>query len=160
MRYWDKSYLFPTPHSCNFSNWLSVKNGWCLMFTEKEKAYIGSQPLARLATVSKSGQPDVAPVGFRFDGENFLVTGFDITRTYKYKNVKAGNDLVSIVIDDLASTSPWAARGIKIHGKAEITERDGHAFLIIHPLRSWSWGIEETAFKDGKPVSRKARREG
>jgi len=127
------------------------------MFTEKEIAYIQSQPLARLATVSTSLQPDVAPVGFKFDGEKFFVSGFDITRTFKYKNVNEGNGLVSLVIDDLASVSPWKARGIKIHGKAEITEINGRAALIIVPQRLWSWGIEDAAFKDGKPVSRKAR---
>jgi len=125
------------------------------MFTEKEIAYINSQRLARLATVSKSLQPDVAPVGFRFDGETFFITGFDITKTFKYKNVKAGNVLVSLVIDDLASIQPWVARGIKIHGKAEIVEKSDYASLIINPLRLWSWGIEKTAFKDGKPISRK-----
>jgi PPOX class F420-dependent enzyme/OxyR family protein len=83
------------------------------MFTEKEIAYINSQHLARLATVSKSGQPDVAPVGFRFDGKKFFITGFDITKTFKYKNVKAGNALVSLVIDDLASVLPWVARELK-----------------------------------------------
>jgi pyridoxamine 5'-phosphate oxidase family protein len=129
------------------------------MFTEKEIAYIQSQPLVRLATVSTSLQPDVAPLGFKFDGEKFFITGFDITLTFKYKNVKAGNALVSLVIDDLVSFSPWVARGIKIHGMAEITEANGHASLIILPLRSWSWGIEDVAFKDGKPVSRKASRE-
>jgi pyridoxamine 5'-phosphate oxidase family protein len=130
-----------------------------LMFTEKEIAYLQSQPLARLATVSITLQPDVAPVGFRFDGEKFFVSGFDVTRTFKYKNVKAGNVLVSLVVDDLASVSPWVPRGIKIHGKAEITARNGRAALIIVPQRSWSWGIEDVGFKDGKPVSRKARQE-
>jgi pyridoxamine 5'-phosphate oxidase family protein len=129
------------------------------MFTQKEIAYIQSQPLARLATVSPALQPDVAPVGFRFDGENFFVSGFDITRTFKYKNVKAGNVMVALVIDDLVSVSPWMARGIKIHGKAEITEANGRAALSIVPQRSWSWGIEDVAFKDGKPLSRKARQE-
>jgi pyridoxamine 5'-phosphate oxidase family protein len=129
------------------------------MFTEKEIAFINSQHLARLATVSKSYQPDVAPVGFHFDGETFVVTGFDITKTFKYKNVKAGNDLVSLVIDDLASVQPWRARGIKIHGKAEIVEQGGRASLVIHPLRLWSWGVDGEVFKDGKPVSRKANRE-
>ncbi len=126
------------------------------MFTEKERSYIESQPLARLATVSGSMQPDVAPVGFQFDGETFLVSGFDIARTFKYKNVKAGNELVALVIDDLASVKPWQARGIKIHGRVEIVEETGRASMIIHPQRLWSWGIEEQAFKDGRPVSRKA----
>ena len=126
------------------------------MFTEKEKSYINSQRLARLATVNQSIQPDVAPVGFRFDGQKFFVTGFDNTKTFKYKNVKSGNGLVSMVIDDIVSIEPWAARGIKIHGKAEIDKVDGRASLIIYPQRLWSWGFEDVAFNDGKPVSRKA----
>src|SRR5512143_2448008 len=127
-----------------------------VMFTEKERAYINSQHLARLATVSKSGQTDVAPVSFRFDGEKFFITGIDITKTFKYKNVKTGNDKVSLVIDDLASVQPWVARGVKIHGTAEIVEGSGRASLIIHPTRLWSWGVDDVAFKDGKPHSRKA----
>ncbi|MGB8646175.1 MAG: PPOX class F420-dependent oxidoreductase [Anaerolineae bacterium] len=127
------------------------------MFTEKEIDYIRSQRLARLATVSKDRQPDVAPVSFEFDGQHFIVRGFDITRTFKYKNVKAGHPLVAIVIDDLASVSPWMARGIKIHGTAEIDETKGRPQLTITPQRSWSWGIEATAFADGKPVSRKVK---
>jgi pyridoxamine 5'-phosphate oxidase family protein len=97
-------------------------------------------------------------VGFRFDGEKFFITGFDITKTFKYKNVKAGNALVSLVIDDLASVEPWVARGLKVHGTAEIVERGGRASLVIHPIRLWSWGVDDVAFKDGKPVSRKASR--
>lgn len=130
-----------------------------LMFTEKEIAYINSQHLARLATVSRSLQPDVAPVGYRFNGEKFLITGFDITKTFKYKNVNAGNELVSLVIDDLASVQPWVARGIKVHGRAEIVDENGRASLLVHPLRLWSWGLNELAFKNGKPVSRKATAE-
>ena len=39
------------------------------MFTDKEIAYIKSQPLARLATVAQDLQPDASPVGFDFDGD-------------------------------------------------------------------------------------------
>jgi len=127
------------------------------MFNAQEIAYLKSQRLARLATVSKSLQPDVAPVAFRFDGQTFSISGYDISRTFKYKNVKAGNTLVSLVIDDIVSEQPWRVRGIKIHGKAEIVEANGRLSLTIHPQRFWSWGIEGGLFKDGKPVSRKAR---
>jgi pyridoxamine 5'-phosphate oxidase family protein len=127
------------------------------MFNAQEIAYLKSQRLARLATVSKSLQPDVAPVAFRFDGQTFSISGYDISRTFKYKNVKAGNTLVSLVIDDIVSEQPWRVRGIKIHGKAEIVEANGRLSLTIHPQRFWSWGIEGGLFKGGKPVSRKVR---
>ena len=114
------------------------------MFTEKEIAYIKSQHILRLATVPKSLQPDVAPLVFQFDGDRFLISGFDIPKTLKYKNVQSGNDLVALVLDDLASVNPWMPRGIKIHGKAEIIEKNGRKVLLIIPQRLWSWGIEET----------------
>ena len=39
-----------------------------MSFSEEEINYLQSQRLARIATVSADGQPDVAPVGFEFDG--------------------------------------------------------------------------------------------
>ena len=61
-------------------------------------------------------QPDVAPLTFRFDGETFYISCYYISRTFKHKNVKAGNSSVSLVIDGLASEPPWHARAIKIQG--------------------------------------------
>ena len=60
------------------------------MFTEKEKEYIKSQRLARIATVFSvspsdiaSNQPDVVPVGFDFDGEYFYIGGINILKSTK-----------------------------------------------------------------------------
>jgi pyridoxamine 5'-phosphate oxidase family protein len=39
-----------------------------MSFTEEEITYLRTQRLARIATVSADGQPDVAPVGYQFDG--------------------------------------------------------------------------------------------
>src|SRR5918995_895182 len=75
-----------------------------LMFSEKEIAYLKSQRLARIATTSEDMQPDVAPVGFDFDGTYFYVGGINLPTTLKYKNVQK-NPKVSLVIDDLESTS-------------------------------------------------------
>jgi pyridoxamine 5'-phosphate oxidase family protein len=44
-------------------------------FTQEEIAYLQSQRLARIATVSPDGQPDVVPVGHLLDGEYFYVGG-------------------------------------------------------------------------------------
>jgi pyridoxamine 5'-phosphate oxidase family protein len=49
--------------------------------------------LARSAIVSSSvlsdetSQPDVAPVGFDFDGETFHMGGMNILKFTKYKNI-------------------------------------------------------------------------
>ena len=71
------------------------------MFTEKEKEYIKSQRLTRIATSSYvpsddgTSQPDVAPVGFDFDGEYFYIGGMNILNSTKYKNILKNNKVVS-----------------------------------------------------------------
>jgi pyridoxamine 5'-phosphate oxidase family protein len=70
------------------------------MFTEKETAYLKSQRLARIGTVSADLQPDVSPVGYEFDGEYFYIGGMNNKATRKYKNVADGNSRVALVIDD------------------------------------------------------------
>lgn len=124
------------------------------MFSEKEVAYLESQRLARIATVSAASQPDVAPVGFDFDGTYFYVSGYTLSRTLKYRNVQA-NPRVSLVVDDLESVKPWKPRGIKVHGTADLTTREGYAgagtYIRIRPAAIWSWGIDP-----GSPAKRKA----
>jgi hypothetical protein len=46
------------------------------MFSEKEIAYLKSQRLGRIATVFNQLQPDVAAVGFDFDGTYSYVGRF------------------------------------------------------------------------------------
>ena len=64
----------------------------------------------------------------------------------KYKNVKAGKNKVSFVVDDLVSVDPWKVRGIKVFGTAEIVQHEGMfgpgEYLRITPNVSWSWGSE------------------
>ncbi len=131
------------------------------MFSPKEIEYLKTQRLARIATVSKQGQPDVAPVGFDFDGEHFYVGGRNPSKTFKFKNVAGGNTLVALVVDDLESVKPWKTRGLKIHGTADFVEREGYVgsgtYLRITPVKAWSWGIEDAIFdRSGNPVVKKA----
>ena len=89
------------------------------IFTDKEIAYLKTQPLARIATVSPDDQPDVMPVGFEFDGEHFYVGGHSPANSRKYRYVHSGSNQVAIVVDDLESVDPWQPRGIRIYGAAE-----------------------------------------
>ena len=86
------------------------------MFSEKELAYLKSQPLARIGTSSKSGRPDVAAVSFDTDGEHIYVSGRDVTNTIKYKNVLE-NPRASFVVDDLKTIKPWARAGLRYKEK-------------------------------------------
>ena len=70
------------------------------MFTEKEIAYLNSQPLARIATVSTSGQPDNSATGFEFDGEVFYLGSLgDLRQSRRGKSVLAGNTNVALVVE-------------------------------------------------------------
>jgi pyridoxamine 5'-phosphate oxidase family protein len=119
------------------------------MFSETEIEYLKTQRLARLATVSSKGQPDVVPVGFEFDGRYFWFGSFSqeiFLRTVRYRNVQGGNKMVALVIDDLESVEPWRPRSIKVYGTVEITDHDGKTgpgrYLRVTPKVSWSSGID------------------
>ena len=128
-----------------------------MSFSAPEIEYLKSQRLARIATVSKKGQPEVVPVAFEFDGKNFFVGSHSqdiFLRTRKYKSVRGGNSRVGLVIDDLESIDPWRRRGIKLFATAEVVEHDGMfgpgKYLRITPQISWSWGIHGLKMKNGE----------
>ena len=115
------------------------------MFSPTESAFIRSQRLLRIGTASPDGRPDVAPVGFDFDGDYFYISGMRNKETLKYKHTKE-NPLASLALDDLASVQPWRPRGIKILGDVDFVVRQGYAgekeYLRIKPRRVHSWGLE------------------
>ena len=131
------------------------------MFTEKEVEYLKTQRLARIATMSPDGQPDVTPVGYEFDGQHIYVSGHNVTTTRKFKNVQSGNTKIALVVDDLKSVNPWQPRGIRIYGRAEVVRRVGWLgdvlYLQIKPEVSWSWNIEFTFDRPGKEGIHKTR---
>jgi pyridoxamine 5'-phosphate oxidase family protein len=96
-----------------------------MAFTDEEVAYLRSQRLARIATASPDGQPDVSPVGYEYDGTYLYVGGMDPVKTRKFRNVQAGNAKVALVIDDLVSVQPWIPRYLRIYGTAELVDRQG-----------------------------------
>jgi pyridoxamine 5'-phosphate oxidase family protein len=125
-------------------------------FSEEEVAYLRSQPLARIATVSADGQPDVTPVGFEFDGAYAYVGGMNPAKTRKFRNVRAGNSKVAIVVDDLVSTDPWTPRYLRIYGSADFVEREGRfgraTYMRIAPTTSWSYNLEGLPFTQDRAV--------
>lgn len=134
-----------------------------MSFTAEEIAYLRSQPLGRLATVSPDGQPDVVPVAFEFDGECFWVggTGRSVLATHKFRHVIAGNQKVGLVVDDLVSFDPFIVRGVRIDGYAgQPTERAGMMgpgwYMQITPTMSWSWNMEGQPVGDTWYESRRA----
>jgi pyridoxamine 5'-phosphate oxidase family protein len=124
------------------------------MFNREELEYLKSQYIMRIATATPRGKPNVAPVGFEFDGRFFYVGSVkqEILRsTPKYLNVKKGNEQVALVIDDLISVDPWKPRGIRVNGTADIVTREGEfgkgEYVRIKPRISWSWGLSDTRSK-------------
>jgi pyridoxamine 5'-phosphate oxidase family protein len=132
-------------------------------FSDKELAYLRGQRLGRLATATMGGAPHVVPVGFRVsaDGEAIEVGGHGFAQSKKYRDMRA-NPQVAIVIDDLASVTPWTPRGIEVRGTAELHDAGGERFgpgwdaawVRIVPGRIISWGVEAPPFAEG---SRRAR---
>ncbi len=116
------------------------------VFTDAERAYLSGQRLARLATASEDGQPDVSAVGFSVDGGTIVSGGFDLTRTVRYRHLRR-NPRATLVVDDLASVDPWQPRGIKVRGPADLEDDGGKPRVRIHPETIWSWGINSGAPK-------------
>jgi len=119
------------------------------LLSQAEVDYLKTQRLARVASASKKGVPEVSPVGFEFDGKYFWVGSHSqeiFPNTRRYKNITSGNARVSIVVDDLVSVDPWKPRGIKVSGTAEVMEHNGifgkGKYIRIAPKVSISWGIE------------------
>jgi pyridoxamine 5'-phosphate oxidase family protein len=121
-----------------------------MTFTDEEITYLRSQPLCRFATVAPDGQPDVVPLAFEFDGQGFWVGGVGdgVVNTRKFRNVAAGNDRVALVFDDLISIEPFAARCLRVYGRAgppveRVSDLVGPGlFMRITPTISWSWNLE------------------
>jgi pyridoxamine 5'-phosphate oxidase family protein len=122
------------------------------MFTDEELEYLKMQGTGRLATVSLSQQPDVAPVGYLFDGVAFTIRGINLARTLKYLNTKRGSERAAFVVDDYETEDQSRPRGVKIHCRAEIVGEGGQEAILLRPEKKWSWGINAPMFQDGRRV--------
>ncbi len=120
-------------------------------FTNEEIAYLGRQPLGRIATVDPKGAPRVVPTGFRYNAETGTIDcgGIDLAATRRYQDLQT-NPSVAIAIDDLASVNPWRPRAVLIRGTAQTFEDGGEelglglkgAWMRITPTSISSLGID------------------
>lgn len=113
------------------------------VFTDAELAYLhGERRLGRLATVGADGTPHVVPVGWTHNREQDTidVSGRALEQTKKFRDV-ARSGRAAIVIDDLASTTPWRPRAIEVRGRAEAIG-GAQPVIRIHPARIVSWGLD------------------
>jgi len=124
-----------------------------VILTEAERAYLQSQPLARLATVDASGAPQNNPVGAFLDEEtgDIIIGGHAMGASRKFRNVQR-NGQVALVIDDLVSRDPWTVRGLEIRGTAVALEDVdppvpfmSREIIRITPTWVTSWGVDPEA---------------
>lgn len=112
-------------------------------FSEAEAQYLAENFIGRIATSSASGQPHVVPVGYRFDGSTITFSGWNLTKSLKFRNMMA-NSKVAFVVDDLVSVNPWKVRGVEIRGRATpVVSKEGMTVVRIIPLNIRSWGLED-----------------
>ncbi len=112
------------------------------VFEDTELAYLhGERRLGRVATVGADGTPHVVPVGWTHNEalDTIDVGGRSFEQTKKFRDV-ARSGRAAIVIDDLASTTPWRPRGIEVRGRAEAVT-DPEPLIRLYPERIVSWGV-------------------
>ncbi|MFC9996721.1 PPOX class F420-dependent oxidoreductase [Nocardia sp. NPDC127526] len=112
--------------------------------------YLESQLLGRLATVRPDGSPQNNPVGFRYNAPlgTIDIGGYRMGTTQKFRNL-AKEERVSLVVDDVVSTSPWTVRCLEIRGTAQaLKDVDPYAegmsreLIRLTPERVLAFGIE------------------
>ncbi|MEV6773709.1 PPOX class F420-dependent oxidoreductase [Nocardia sp. NPDC051030] len=126
-----------------------------MTYSEAERNYLATQNLARLATVSPSGTPQIVPVGYQLNPDGTIDIGGPTPTAARYRNVRS-NPNVSIVIDDMTPDDPkevkpgWG-RGVEIRGIAEILTVEvppvapdwfSKEIIRIRPRRIRSWHID------------------
>ena len=133
-----------------------------MTLTTAEVGYLQAQRLGRLATIQPDGGPQVKPVGFRYNPAlgTIDISGFRMSASQKFRNVSC-DGRVALVVDDIASTTPWRVRFLEIRGIAEAVQASGQAgdvddtaLIRIRPTRVLSFGIEEPP---GEPHQTKLR---
>jgi len=98
-------------------------------FSEAESEFLRSQRLARLATVSPRGWPQVVPVMYALTDEGGFE--FDVDGA-KLANLTA-DPRASLVVDAMGPK-----RGVSVQGRCTLIAPER---ARLDPVRSFSWGL-------------------
>ncbi|HEX3722678.1 MAG TPA: PPOX class F420-dependent oxidoreductase [Nitrolancea sp.] len=101
-------------------------------FTADEVAYLQSQRLGRLATVSRSGDLHVVPLAFRYNPEHDSIDigGHGFTKSKKYRDALR-HGRVAFVVDD--ATSSGQPRLLEVRGTVEALSTGGEQISPTFP---------------------------
>jgi PPOX class probable F420-dependent enzyme len=145
-----------------FSSWLLLSP-----VTQKQKKFIRSARVARLATADVKGQPLVIPICFAFDGKEFFSPidekpkSLAATKLKRVRNIRE-NSRISLVIDRysedwqklayvlVSGTARILSAGQKHQRAVRLLRRKYHQYrsmaleqrpmIVITPGRLKSWG--------------------
>jgi pyridoxamine 5'-phosphate oxidase family protein len=112
-------------------------------FSADERAWLASQRLGRLATVSGDGIVGNAPVTYFLRADDTIdIGGMRMGATKKFKNVAAGSR-VAFVVDTVDTSTGWTPHYLEIRGRAEALSdvqppADGFSREIIRIHPDWS----------------------
>ncbi len=119
-------------------------------FTDAEIAYLQSQRLGRLATISQNGDLHVVPVSFRYnpDQDTIDIGGINIVPSKKYRDALR-HGRVAFVVDDVIP--PWQPRLVEVRGTVAAVSAEGKAIsqnfapdiLRITPTYIVSMGVND-----------------
>jgi pyridoxamine 5'-phosphate oxidase family protein len=111
-------------------------------FSPDERAWLASQKLGRLATVSPDGVVGNAPVTFFVRADDTIdIGGMRMGATKKFHNVKAGSR-VAFVVDIVDTSKGWHPIYLEIRGAAEALSdveppADGFSREVIRIHPDW-----------------------
>jgi len=111
-------------------------------FSPQERAWLASQRLGRLATVSPNGVVGNAPVTYFVRADDTIdIGGMRMGTTKKFRNVQAGSR-VAFVVDIVETTGGWHPIYLEIRGTAEALSdveppADGFSREVIRVHPDW-----------------------
>jgi pyridoxamine 5'-phosphate oxidase family protein len=103
-----------------------------------------------LATIGPNGTPQVKPLGFTYNPTlgTIDITGFNMARSAKYRNVQTNPD-VAFVVDEVTQATMEGAHFLEIRGVAQTAvgtyDPQGHLapeIIRIHPRRVVSFNVD------------------